>query len=853
MNFLKLFIFLFFFILNLNLFAQKTAQPTKKTNSNVSEKKANEDNGELLKLLNSKEVKDTSSNEKEKEEKVRLEFLKEKEEFEKQREIFLKEKEEFDIKKSQETKEEEDAKKEEDFFKLEEEISIVSKQVGKSENTSKTSAIVSVYNRQKIADSGARNLADILKQVPGVEVSYDQFGFYKVAFRGILSRSGVLMLLDNHRINNFYDGSTFLDIRADAIEKVEIIRGPGSSIHGTNAFLGVINVITRVGVKRDKSGGHISNRLGQYNTFEPTAYYNLNFGNNWNFNTYVGQFQSQRPQIHIPYDQSCTKVIWSSSNSQCSTTLIPQPIAYYNKTNDRKRQTNVFLSLNKGDSFYLNGKMIREERGPNVGELGFITPNSQIGFTLLTADIGTKKIEITEKLSFSARLYGDTYLRRDEIEVERKDFSSHLGVSPFKQTGYKYQTSGIEAILQFDPISQLSIMIGGQVEKLSYKDAYLKQNYVGENTSKLYPVFYDYDNLNPNLIDTALQYQQTGRLSLSDTESYKISRDKHRNISAQFIQIIWNPAKWLSITTGVRRDIYSDFGSTVNPKTGIVITPFEKTKFGTLAFKFLFGSAFRAPTFQEMYDKGQTFQVGGIFGNNTQRIQNLGNLGYGALKPETIQTGEVGMEYSTPYKPLSVLANWFYNKISNNIDGINTSGTLPGRIDLYRNLRGITIIGSELEFRLNYNTRNYAFANMSWFQAIDNGGLIDNLNQDTKTILTSIPQGRANLGLNWSISRYFILNNTIWASTERRSNVRFAFERQSTRGFQYPQYHIWNLSLATTEDLIKNMELRINVFNLQDFKLYDPSNTATVNYVNRSIPAAYIFQRYIEFKLTYFL
>ena len=142
---------------------------------------------------------------------------------------------------------------------------------------------------------------------------------------------------------------------------------------------------------------------------------------------------------------------------------------------------------------------------------------------------------------------------------------------------------------------------------------------------------------------------------------------------------------------------------------------------------------------------------------------------------------------------------------------------------------------------------------MSWFQAIDNGGLIDNLNQDTKTILTSIPQGRANLGLNWSISRYFILNNTIRASTERRSNFRFAFERQSTRGFQYPQYHIWNLSLATTEDLIKNMELRINVFNLQDFKLYDPSNTATVNYVNRSIPAAYIFQRYIEFKLTYFL
>ena len=205
-------------------------------------------------------------------------LTKEKKDFKREKEIFQKEKEDFEKTKKLEVKSEETETKEEDFFKLEEDISIVSKRVGQSESVSKTSAIVSVYNRQKISDSGARNLADILKQTPGVEISYDQFGSYKVAFRGVLSRSGVLMLLDGHRINNFYDGSTFLDIRADAIEKVEIIRGPGSSIHGTNAFVGVINVITRSSSKGDKSGGHISSRLGQHNTFEPTAYYNLKMG-----------------------------------------------------------------------------------------------------------------------------------------------------------------------------------------------------------------------------------------------------------------------------------------------------------------------------------------------------------------------------------------------------------------------------------------------------------------------------------------------------------------------------------------------------------------------------------------------
>lgn len=556
---------------------------------------------------------------------------KEKEDFKREKEIFQKEKEDFEKTKKLEVKSEETETKEEDFFKLEEDISIVSKRVGQSESVSKTSAIVSVYNRQKISDSGARNLADILKQTPGVEISYDQFGSYKVAFRGVLSRSGVLMLLDGHRINNFYDGSTFLDIRADAIEKVEIIRGPGSSIHGTNAFVGVINVITRSSSKGDKSGGHISSRLGQHNTFEPTAYYNLKMGGGWNLSTYVGHYESTRPQVHLKHDSSCTESRLTSSG--CNATTIALPYAYYNKTNDRKKQTNLFISANKGDTFYIKGKMIREERGPNVGELGILTPNSQLGFTLLTADIGTKKIVISEKISLSARLYGDTYLRRDEIEVERKDFLSHPGVSAMKQSGYKYQTTGIETILEYNPISQLSILLGVQMEKLNYKDAYSKQNYIGENTTTLYPAFYDYDNLNTDLNDTALQYFTTGKAPLSDPDNFRRGKNKSRNIRAEFIQLQWEPLKWLSITAGVRRDTYSDFGSTINPKTGLVITPFEKTKFGTLAFKVLYGSAFRAPTFQELYDKNQAYQVGGVFGNNTQRLQSIGTRDGGDSNP----------------------------------------------------------------------------------------------------------------------------------------------------------------------------------------------------------------------------
>ena len=834
---------LFYLLAAYSILPQDQKKPT---NEKLSKKEKENLKSEKESLLKEKEIlaKEKGDIEKNKE------FLaKEKKELESQKEDFQKQKEEFEKTKTLHVKTEEP--KEEDFFKLEEDISIVSKKVGQSENTSKTSAIVSVYNRQKISDSGARNLADILKQAPGVEISYDQFGFYKVAFRGVQSSSGVLMLLDGHRINNFYDGSTFLDIRADAIEKVEIIRGPGSSIHGTNAFVGVINVITRSAAKNDKSGGHVSSRLGQYNTFEPTAYYNLKLGEEWRLGTYAGYFESKRPEVHLPFDQSCTSSEYKVGN--CTRTAIPQPLNSSVKTNDRKKQTNLFITLKKGESFYIKGKMLRQERGPNVGELGIVTPDSQLGFNLLTADLGTEKLVITPTLSLSGRVYTDSYIRRDEVQVERRDYLAHFGSSPIKKSGYQYQTAGTEVILQYNPFSQVSILLGAQMERLTYKDAFIKQNYIGGNTSTLYPAFYDYDNLTTDVNDTTLQFLTTGKASISDPDNLKKGKTRTRNIHAQFINFHWEPVKWLSITSGVRRDTYSDFGSTINPKTGLVITPFEKTKFGSLSFKILYGSAFRAPTFQELYDKNQAFQQGGVFGNGTQRFQTFGQAGYGNLKPETIRTGEVGLEYQTPYKPLVFQVNYFYTRIYNNIEGVNTSGAFPGKTDIYRNLRGRTIIGSEAEFKLNYTSRNYIFLNMSWFQAIDNGGMTPGLNADNKTFLTNIPQGRANLGINWELTKYFVLNNTIWASSERYSNARFPFERISTRGFRFPQYHIWNVSLATTEEVLTNMELRLSIFNLQNYKLYDDSNTAIESYSNRAIPAAYIFQRYIEFKMTYFL
>jgi len=113
---------------------------------------------------------------------------------------------------------------------------------------------VTVITAADIRTYGYRKLADILRSVPGLYVSYDrQYDFLGV--RGFARpgdyNSRILLLVDGNRLNDaVYDTAsigTEFPLDVDLIERVEFVAGPGSSIYGSNAFFGVINVITRNG------------------------------------------------------------------------------------------------------------------------------------------------------------------------------------------------------------------------------------------------------------------------------------------------------------------------------------------------------------------------------------------------------------------------------------------------------------------------------------------------------------------------------------------------------------------------------------------------------------------------------
>jgi outer membrane cobalamin receptor len=126
-----------------------------------------------------------------------------------------------------------------------------------------TPGIVTVITQQEIENSGARDLTDLLRTVPGFEIAGDGENVLGLGVRGNYALEGkALLLMDGQQINETGYGSITLGNRflLDDIKKIEIIRGPGSAIYGGTAELAVINIITKTG--EDLSGGYASATYG---------------------------------------------------------------------------------------------------------------------------------------------------------------------------------------------------------------------------------------------------------------------------------------------------------------------------------------------------------------------------------------------------------------------------------------------------------------------------------------------------------------------------------------------------------------------------------------------------------------
>ncbi len=145
------------------------------------------------------------------------------------------------------------------------------------QNASDAPSSVSVVTASDIRTFGWRTLADALNAMRGLFTSNDRSYSY-VGVRGFSQNdfnSRILMMIDGQRMNeNIYDGGYIAQefmLDMDLIERIEFIPGSGSTIYGANAFLGLVNVVTKKG--HALGGAQAAAEIGSFDAYKGRASY----------------------------------------------------------------------------------------------------------------------------------------------------------------------------------------------------------------------------------------------------------------------------------------------------------------------------------------------------------------------------------------------------------------------------------------------------------------------------------------------------------------------------------------------------------------------------------------------------
>lgn len=403
---------------------------------------------------------------------------------------------------------------------------------------------VSVVTAEEIRKYGYRTLADILSSLRSFYITYDR-NYNFIGVRGFAPpgdfNTRLLLLVDGHRINDgIFDTATIgtefiLDV--DLIDRVEVIRGPSSSLYGSNAFFGVINVITRRG--KDLKGIEVSGEAASFGTFKGRATYGNRFGNGLEVLLSGTAFRSEGQNLFFP-----------EFNDPATNNGIAEK-----RDGDKFRS---FFSTLAYRDFTFQAAYISREKTIPTGSYGtvFNDPGNRTVDDRYYVDLKYDG-SIDEKTSIAARVFYDWYGYRGDYVFSDNAVNP---VPPFRfvnKDDTRNAWWGAEGKLTRRMLETHRLTVGAE-----YRD-YFRQ---------------DQKNFNETPFESRLDDRRSTR------------------VWAIYLQDEFEIAKGLILNAGVRHDRYSTFGGTTNPRVALIYNPRPKT-----TLKLLYGKAFRAPDVFEMF------------------------------------------------------------------------------------------------------------------------------------------------------------------------------------------------------------------------------------------------------------
>ncbi len=561
---------------------------------------------------------------------------------------------------------------------------------------SRSAGSTSVITADQIKTMGATELHEVLETVPGIHASLQPLtNDYQYSVRGIANKHNceMLIMLNGTRITSPFQGGILAgtELPLAAIERVEVVRGPGSAVYGADAFAGVINIITKKA--RDINGTQIGVRAGNWDTQSAWGQHGGQWAG-WDIATSI-QYQhtgGDSGRVIKADQQTAFDDIFGSQAS-----LAPGAMA----TRFKALDSHLSLQRKHWDIGFWAFNVL--DVGTRSGGAGALDPHGGAESAQYLGDIRFATEDWSTDWEFLAHL---SFLYTDvnaNVDVFPDNSQLPLGLNG---NLVRFSNGLIEDMryAQKIPAIEITSIYKGLDNHLFRLSAGLRYEEFAIRERANNNLALIYGNAIPPVVDGTLA-DVTGTAS-----AFLKDKDTSRTITSVVLQDEWQIAKDWHLTAGVRYDHYSDFGSTVNPRLALVWDVNSQ-----LTTKWLYGKAFRAPTFTEL---GST------------------SMGNSNLKPENINM----VEWAFDYRPISSLRtslNLYYYAIHDLI----TAPLLSDPDKHYKNFGEQDGYGTELEGNWKISEHLSLTGNYAWQYSHS---------EHTEMRVTGVPEHKVYFAANWA-------------------------------------------------------------------------------------------------------
>jgi len=573
-------------------------------------------------------------------------------------------------------------------------------------------SIVTVFTRAQIRQQGLKTVDEVLQRVPGFFISRNR-EWQIVGSRGISTQTNkqYLYLIDGHPnksliFTGFHNEQEYPTL--DKVERIEIIRGPGSTLWGSDAVMGVINIITRNG--GDVNGAELNIGFDQYfpvnNKPRATVADNLSTtGGNANITSYR---KGKNGSINLTYDASW----YEDVNGMFSFTYFDGE--GYELDVEGPREAGFDMLIPREDwknswEFYSKiraGNLMLKARGVYAVDMDYrgSTTEQYYNKNDRTAIIEDEWrlfwIEAEHTKNFSSGSLWTNKFFVDSLYQNKAPKGGDASRNTEKDRLYEERSYGVDTLYKFR-LSNHKIKIGGRVQ-----------------ITDIGPLISASLNYDPNT---------TGNYTTKDGKQYYRAPFATDRSGGVFIEDRWLINQKLNLIAGLRGD-YND----LRDKKLIVLPRFASIFHfdSDTTLKYMLNTGYRRPSYWEYYR------------TSTKEI--------GTTKSEINIQHDILLMKSTPLGEFSI--NPYFLNVYRYIDWITQKGN--------GNIGNITSYGVEIDGKVFLKRGISFYGNISYNKVRVDGAEVENVPaqiSSSKEII-GMPRFIYNLGVDYSFTYLMKVN-----------------------------------------------------------------------------------------------